>query len=147
LGDTRGTHLIKRPEFQLSLRLSEIEFTLVPDLDPSTGLKYSFRIGIIYTHGPRNIIRDWRRGTTACPACWAIGTNEVKVREKIFCNGPTRAPKAGQESLVPASQAQRIKQERITFICTSVSTVRGGYLSLVSLVANLILSLGVEPRL
>ncbi len=34
-----------------------------------------------------HILRDRGRGTTACPACWAMGTNEVKqcaVGEKYF---------------------------------------------------------------
>ncbi len=37
-------------------------------------------------------LRDRRPCTTACTACWAMGTNELKqytVRKKIFCTGPS----------------------------------------------------------
>jgi hypothetical protein len=69
----------------------------------------------------RHILRDRRPSTTACPAGWAMGTNELKqcsVGEKIFCTWSTRAAKAEQKSLVPARQAQRTNQGRIPFICT-----------------------------
>jgi len=45
----------------------------------------------------RHKLRDRRRGTTACPPCWAMGTNRVKYivygEEKILCTGLTRASK------------------------------------------------------
>ncbi len=41
----------------------------------------------------------------------------VWCRKKISCTGLTRAAKAEQKSLVPALQAQRTNQERISFIC------------------------------
>jgi hypothetical protein len=38
----------------------------------------------------RHLLRDRRRGTTACPACWTIWTNEVKqclLKKKYFVLG------------------------------------------------------------
>ncbi len=69
----------------------------------------------------RHIPRDRRPSTAACPACWAVGTKELKqyqARKKIFCTGPTTAVKAEKKSLVPARQALRTNQGRTTFICT-----------------------------
>ncbi len=51
----------------------------------------------------RHLLRDRRCDTTACSACWATVSGE----EKIFCTGPTRAAKAGQQSLVPARGTQQ----------------------------------------
>ncbi len=65
--------------------------------------------------------RDRQSSTTACPGCWATGTNKVKkcaVRKIIFCTGLTRAAKAGQKSIVPARKAQRTNQGMTSFICT-----------------------------
>ncbi len=41
----------------------------------------------------RHILRGRRHSTTACPACWAMQTCEVKYysEEKLFCTGRTRA--------------------------------------------------------
>ncbi len=37
----------------------------------------------------RHLLRDTRRVTTACPACWVMGKNLVEVSEEnIFCTGP-----------------------------------------------------------
>jgi hypothetical protein len=55
-------------------------------------------------HLQRNILIDRRPSTAACPAFWAMGTQELKkcaVREKIFLLGQLEA-KADRESLVPA---------------------------------------------
>ncbi len=49
------------------------------------------------------------------------GANDLKyymVRKKVFCTGPIRAAKAGQQSLVPARRAQRTNQGRTPFICS-----------------------------
>jgi len=61
------------------------------------------------------------------------------VREKIICNGPTRAAKEGQKPLVPARQAHVTNQGRTPFIyihhefpLVSVSTVSRGHPSLVT---------------
>jgi hypothetical protein len=46
----------------------------------------------------RQIFRDRRFGTTACPGCRAMGTRNVKKvcgEGKIFCTGLTRSVKAG----------------------------------------------------
>jgi hypothetical protein len=88
--------------------------------------------------GQRHILRDRRRSTTACPACWAMGTNEVKlctVRKKIFCNGPTGAAKAGQKSLVMARRAKEgpLSYVLLESLMASVSTVGRGHPSLISL--------------
>jgi hypothetical protein len=50
----------------------------------------------------RHILRDRRPSTTACSACWAMGTYKqrieiVYVGKKIFCTGPTGADKTGQK--------------------------------------------------
>ncbi len=70
----------------------------------------------------RYILRDNWHGTTACPACWVIGTkvkwNSVWWGKKIFCTGPTRPAKAGPKSLEPSRQAKRTNQEMTDFICT-----------------------------
>jgi hypothetical protein len=45
---------------------------------------------------PRDILRDRRFSTTACPDCWAMGPNEFEIvygEEKIFCTVLTRAPR------------------------------------------------------
>ncbi len=50
-----------------------------------------------YTWAP---IRDRQRGVTACPACWAMGTNESKI--KIvggFCTGLTTQPRQNKNLL------------------------------------------------
>ncbi len=42
---------------------------------------------MVHRSDQRHLLRDRRRGTTACPACWAMGTNEVKkctVRKKVL---------------------------------------------------------------
>ncbi len=55
----------------------------------------------------RHILRDRWSGTTAYPACWAMGTNKLR---KHFCTGPIRAAKAGQKSLVPAKPNEPSKE-------------------------------------
>ncbi len=57
--------------------------------------------------------RDRRPRTSACPGCWAMGTNKnCAMRKIIFCTGLTRAAKARQKSscIVPARRVQRTKQ-------------------------------------
>jgi hypothetical protein len=59
----------------------------------------------------RHLLRDRRCCTTACPACWAMGKNQVNYvmygeGKKIFFTGPTREAKAEQKSLVQAQQSQ-----------------------------------------
>ncbi len=49
--------------------------------------------------GNNNLFYSAQNGTTACPGCWALGTNKVKQ-----CSGLTRAAKARR-------QAQRTNQE------------------------------------
>ncbi len=70
-----------------------------------------------YTGGQRRITgKSGRRpSTTACPGCWAMGTNKVKkcaVRKIIFCIGLTRTAKAGQKiyrtgTTSPANQPRK----------------------------------------
>jgi hypothetical protein len=54
----------------------------------------------------RHVLGERRRGTTICPACWPMGTKEMKWcserQNTVAWTGPTRAAKAGQKSLVPA---------------------------------------------
>ncbi len=63
----------------------------------------------------RHILRDRRPSTSACSACWAMGTDKQRIEivygEKIFCTGPTGAAKTGQKSFVQARQGQRNNQE------------------------------------
>ncbi len=54
----------------------------------------------------RKLLRDRWRGTSACPACWAMWTNPAKQLPKNICTGPTRAAKAGHKSLVPSPRNQ-----------------------------------------
>jgi hypothetical protein len=60
---------------------------------------------------PETLLRDRRRGTTACPAWWAMGINEIApaLRKKyiLYSFGPTRA---GQKSLVLTWRTQRTNQ-------------------------------------
>ncbi len=91
----------------------------------------------------RHILKDRRRGTTACLACWVTETNEVKecAWGKKICTRPTRAAKAGQKSLVP-SQRTKQRKDASSFVphespFASVSTVSRGHPSLVSLVLPL----------
>ncbi len=50
-----------------------------------------------------HILRDRQPGTTACPACWAMGKNELKycIEREFFFTGLTSVAKAVQKSLVP----------------------------------------------
>ncbi len=95
----------------------------------------------IYRLNQRHSLRDRRPSTTACPACWAKETNELK-KYTVYCTGLTRAAKAGQKSLVPSYQHdtpnEATKEGPLSFALfespfTSVSKVRRGHPSLVSL--------------
>ncbi len=56
----------------------------------------------------RHKLGDRWPSTTACPACWVIGTSELK-----YCTA-----KAGKKSLVSAREAQRTNLGRAPFLCT-----------------------------
>jgi hypothetical protein len=79
----------------------------------------------------RHILRDSRPSTTACPACWAMGTDKLKlnyhtVRKNYFILVRPERPKAEQKSLVPALQAQQINQGRTSFMCTLWVSIQQG---------------------
>jgi hypothetical protein len=51
----------------------------------------------------RHLLRDRRPSTAVCPACWAMGKNQVKYvmsgeEKKLIFTGPTREAKAGQKN-------------------------------------------------
>jgi hypothetical protein len=76
--------------------------------------------------------RDRRPSTTACPGCWAMGTNtEKKCAKKkiIFCAGLSRTANAGQKSNRHDEPNEPTKEEPLSFVLqessfASVSTVR-----------------------
>jgi hypothetical protein len=84
----------------------------------------------------RHILRDRRRGKTACPACWSMGIkwNEIVYGERKKCTWPTRA---GQKFHVPVRRSQRTNQGMTPFTLSfvlilespfaSVSTVSRGH--------------------
>ncbi len=83
-----------------------------------------------------------RPGTTAFPACWAMGTNELKqctVRKKIFCcadkrsQGRTKISCTGTKS--PTNQPRKGLLSFVLFIA-SVSAVSKGHPALVSVVLH-----------
>jgi hypothetical protein len=80
----------------------------------------------------RHILGDRRHGTTACPACWEMGINEVKSlrEEKVFfywAKQPRQDKNTGAAKEGPPSYVLYESP------FPSVSTVSRGYPSLVSL--------------
>ncbi len=70
----------------------------------------------LHDYDQRFTLRDGLPSTVACPACWEMGTKELKrcmVRKKIFFSGPTIAAYSIQKSLVPARQFQRTNKETL----------------------------------
>jgi hypothetical protein len=83
----------------------------------------------------RHILRDRRPGRTACPACWAMGSNELK--KYTGSSGLTRAAKAGQKSLVLTNPPNQPRKDPVSYGLfespfASVSTVSRSRPSLVS---------------
>ncbi len=69
----------------------------------------------LITSPQRYILRDRRRGTTVCPACWVNGDKWIEIvcgEEKIFCTGLTKSAK------VPSRGAQWTNPGRTPVICT-----------------------------
>ncbi len=105
------------------------------DTVPLKARKISFA-RVFYWLDQRHILRDRRPGTTACPACWAMGIKELKQctkRTKIFLLG--RLDQPGQNKNL---SYQPSNQGRTPFICTlwvpitSVSITCRGHLSSLS---------------
>ncbi len=90
------------------------------------------------------VLRDRRPITATCPACCAMGTNELKYvvygEEKNVFIGPTRPAKAEKNLLRWQSKPNKpTKEEPLSFVVsespfTSVSTVSRGHPSQVSLI-------------
>ncbi len=105
---------------------------------PSPSLESGNSVSKFYCPVQRHTIRYRRPSTTACPA-WPSTTAcpacTCTVREKIFCTGPTRAAKVGQQFLVPARKVQPNKEPfHLYSWITWATTVSSGHPSLVSLV-------------
>ncbi len=78
--------------------------------------------------------RDRRPSTAAYPACWAMGTKELKwytVRKTIFCTWPTRPAKAEQNLLYRHNKLNKPTKEVPLFytlwvpICLSLKSQQG----------------------
>ncbi len=99
------------------------------------------RLSLCFCIKQRHIFRGRRHSTTACPACWAMQTCEVKYysEEKLFCTGRTRA-RLDKNLLYLHDKPHKPTMEEPLVICllletpfASVSTVSRGHPSLVSL--------------
>jgi hypothetical protein len=60
------------------------------------GLENVRKLSFLTSDDQRHILRDRRPSTVACPACWAMGTKELKlstVRKKKFVLGLLKQPR------------------------------------------------------
>jgi hypothetical protein len=77
---------------------------------------------VLYVTPQRHLLRERRRGTTACPACWAtMRATEVKqctVRNKIFVLGRLKHPKQDKNLLFCHDEPN---EPTNTFMCTPQS--------------------------
>jgi hypothetical protein len=95
----------------------------------------------VFSMAQRHILQDRRPSTAACPACWAMGTKEVKkctstVRKKYFVLGRLEQPGQNKNLLYRHDEPNKpTKEGPLSFVLckypfTSVSTVSMGHLSL-----------------
>ncbi len=69
----------------------------------------------------RHMLRDRISSTTACPACWATGTIELKqctVRKQILCTWPTEQPRLAKNILYRHSEPNKPTTEGPLSFCT-----------------------------
>jgi hypothetical protein len=96
----------------------------------------------------RHTLRERRLSTIACPACWAMGTNELKMvydEEKYFELGRLGQPRRDTNLLYRHDKPNEPNKEGpLSFVVlslkspfTSVSTVSSAHPSLFSLVSTI----------